>query len=91
MRPTISPQALPERPHRAYIVAPCPFFAQGLAALLAPYLETHLLPSLQALSHDRQDAGPTRAIVCTGALNSQRLSELSQLVARLRRRHPAGP
>ncbi|WHP79731.1 helix-turn-helix transcriptional regulator [Edwardsiella anguillarum] len=90
MRPAISPQASPDRPHCVYIVAPCPFFAQGLSALLAPYLEIHLLPSLQALSHDRQDTGPARAIVCTGTLNSQRLGELSQLVARLRRRHPAG-
>ncbi|AOV95997.1 transcriptional regulator [Edwardsiella hoshinae] len=70
---------------RVYLVTPNPLFATGLAALLTPHLDTHCYPSLATLLSHAPLAG--RVIVCPGQLNSQHLAELSQQMARLRRRY----
>lgn len=78
---------LPPSPsrQRVYIVTPNPLFANGLAALLTPHLETQCFPSLTPLlTHPALNG---RLIVCPGQLNSQRLAELNQQMARLTRRH----
>lgn len=85
MRPAKHPTDASDTAHSVYIVTPCHFFGCGLSALLSPHLDTQIIASLQELIHERQNGQPTRAIVCTGALNSQRLSELGQLITRLRR------
>ncbi|WP_068870307.1 helix-turn-helix transcriptional regulator [Edwardsiella tarda] len=78
---------LPPSPsrQRVYIVTPNPLFTTGLAALLTPHLETQCFPSLTPLLTHTALNG--RLIVCPGQLNSQRLAELSQQMARLTRRH----